>query len=90
MTHRGPFGGSGLLLGFLAVTTFAVGGCYQEYGYRVYDPGYHDYHVYDRNEGVYYNTWVTENHRPHTDFRKLSKEDQQNYWNGRHDHPDHH
>jgi hypothetical protein len=58
-------------------------------GYRVYDPGYSDYHVWGPDEEVYYNQWVTENHRPHTDFRKLNKDDQRAYFNWRHtNHPE--
>jgi hypothetical protein len=60
--------------------------------YRVYDPYYTDYHVWDNNEVVYYNQWATETHRdPHRDFRHLSKEDQKEYWTWRHNHEhDHH
>lgn len=54
-------------------------------GYRVYDPGYRDYHAWNDGEIVYYNRWATENHRdPHRDFRRLRREDQSEYWNWRH------
>jgi opacity protein-like surface antigen len=55
-----------------------------ETGYRVYDPGYHEYHVWDSNEGVYYQHWETDTHRHHKDFRKRSKNEQQQYWDWRH------
>jgi len=70
----------------------AISGCAGGVGvrYRVYDPYRSDYHVWDRNEGVYYNQWAVETHRdPHRDFRKLKPEEQSNYWKWRHDHPDH-
>jgi hypothetical protein len=58
-------------------------------GYRVYDPYYSDYHVWGPDEEVYYNQWTTANHRPHTEFRKLNKEDQKAYFNWRHEsHPE--
>jgi len=55
-----------------------------ETGYRVYDPGYHDYHVWDSNEVVYYQRWETDTHRQHKDFRKRNRDEQQQYWNWRH------
>jgi hypothetical protein len=58
-------------------------------GYRYYDPGHSDYHVWNDSERGYYNQWVIENHRQNQDFRKLRREDQQTYWQWRHDHPDH-
>jgi hypothetical protein len=58
-------------------------------GYRVYDPYHRDYHTWDDREIVFYNQWRTENHRDQREFRKLNREDQKQYWNWRHDHPDH-
>jgi len=64
----------------------AIAGCAArvETGYRVYDPGYHDYHVWDSNEVVYYQRWETDTHRQHKDFRKRNRDEQQQYWNWRH------
>jgi hypothetical protein len=57
--------------------------------YRVYDPYRSDYHMWDANEGVFYNQWSVETHRdPHQDFRKLNRDDQNQYWKWRHDQPD--
>jgi len=71
----------------LAAPIFVIGcSARASYGYRVYDPGYSDYHVYDRNEEVYYNRWVVETNRPHRDFRKLNDRDKGEYWKWRHDH----
>jgi hypothetical protein len=57
-----------------------------ESGYRVYDPYYRDYHVWNGQEAGYYNRWVTENHRSNQDFRKLNKSAQKQYWDWRHSH----
>jgi hypothetical protein len=53
--------------------------------YRVYDPYYSDYHVWDRGEVVYYHRWANENHRdPNRDFRKIPASEQKEYWTWRH------
>jgi hypothetical protein len=60
-------------------------------GYRVYDPYYRDYHVWDDHEIVYYNRWAGESHRDaHRDYRKLSHGEQKEYWTWRHNHSDKH
>jgi hypothetical protein len=59
-------------------------------GYRVYDPYYSDYHVWNDAEIGYYNQWVVETHRPHRDFRKLNREEKHQYWDWRHHHGEHH
>ena len=59
-------------------------------GYRVYDPYYSDYHVWDQAEIGYYNQWIGETHRPHVEYRKLRKQDQREYWTWRHGQTDHH
>ncbi|HVI09997.1 MAG TPA: hypothetical protein VND65_17045 [Candidatus Binatia bacterium] len=57
---------------------------------RVYDPYYSDYHVWDHDEVVYYQTWARETHRDeHRDFRHLPPEEQKQYWSWRHSHGDH-
>jgi hypothetical protein len=46
------------------------------------------HHYYVRQDDVYYNQWVTENHRDaHVDYQHLSKEDQKHYrdWRRSHD-----
>lgn len=73
--------------------TVAISGCAGTsigVGYRVYDPYRSDYHVWDRDEGVYYNQWTIETHRdPNRDLRKLKREEQTDYWKWRHDRSDH-
>ena len=63
--------------------------CAEHHNYRVYDPYYSDYHVWNNDEVVYYHTWARENHHDeHTDFRKLPPEEQKQYWTWRHSHGD--
>ena len=58
-------------------------------GYRAYDPYRADYHVWDANEGVFYNQWVIETHQnPHRDYRRMRKDEQRAYWQWRHNHAD--
>jgi hypothetical protein len=81
---------SSLLLAVAMASAMAGLACEHHY-YRVYDPYYTDYHVWDNNEVVYYNQWAAETHRdPHRDFRKLPPAEQKEYWTWRHNHGDHH
>lgn len=70
--------------------SFALGvACGGHHYYRVYDPYYSDYHVWNDTEIVYYRQWAVENHRDeHRDFRKLRPEEQKEYWTWRHTHGD--
>ena len=64
--------------------------CAEHHYYRVYDPYYSDYHVWNRDEVVFYNQWAGEYHRdPHRDFRRLPREEQKEYWTWRHNHGNH-
>ena len=65
--------------------------CAHHHYYRVYDPYYSDYHVWNDNEVVFYHRWADENHHdPNRDFRRLPPEEQKEYWTWRHTHEDHH
>ncbi|MGA7294088.1 MAG: hypothetical protein WBW53_06470 [Terriglobales bacterium] len=75
-----------------AILTVSVLGtaCAHHY-YRVYDPYYNDYHVWNHDEVVYYHQWAHEyHHDPNSDFRKLPPNEQKQYWAWRHSHGDHH
>ena len=77
-----------LLAGVLASSLAGVA-CEHHY-YRVYDPYYTDYHVWNNDEIVYYHRWADETHHDRDrDFRKISKEEQKEYWTWRHNHGDH-
>ena len=79
-----------LLAGAMAVST-GVTACSHHHYYRVYDPYYSDYHVWNDSEVGYYNQWARENHYDeHRDFRKLPPEQQKQYWTWRHSHGDQH
>ena len=53
-------------------------------GYRVYDPGYADYHVWDDNEAGFYARWEGETRRAHVDFQKRPAAEQKEYFTWRH------
>lgn len=72
----------------LAFAMTGAVGCAHHYA-RVYDPYYGDYHVWNAQENVYYDQWVTETHRPHRDFHSLPPDEQKQYWDWRHHHGDH-
>jgi hypothetical protein len=77
------------LLSAAMVSSVFVLACGHPHYYRVYDPYYSDYHVWNNDEVGYYNRWAVETHHdPHTDFRKLPPEDQKQYWTWRHSHGD--
>jgi hypothetical protein len=77
---------------FLATTLAAAGlACaHRHHYYRVYDPYYTDYHVWNDNEVVFYRQWASETHRDAgRDFRKIPPAEQKEYWTWRHNHADH-
>jgi hypothetical protein len=78
-----------LAVGTLFLSAGLLAGCgggHVAVGYRAYDPGYSDYYTWDDHEGVYYNQWIVETHRPHRDYRRLRRNDQRAYWQWRHNH----
>ena len=72
----------------VSISLALMTGCSADFGYRSYDPYYHDYHVYSDAEGPYYNAWVVETHRPNVEYRSLHKPQREEYWRWRHDHND--
>ncbi len=70
---------------FLLVTVIAVplfcSGCEARVG--VYDPYYHDRHVWAAEE-PYYTQWEHDTHRDHVDFNKRNDADKKAYWDYRH------
>jgi len=88
MKSRSRFASSVVLAAALASS--ALGTACAHHYYRVYDPYYSDYHVWNHDEVAYYQQWAREYHRdPHRDFRSLPPEEQKEYWNWRHSHGDH-
>jgi len=79
-----------MLLLVAALASSAAGIACEHHAYRVYDPYYTDYHVWNDNEVVYYHRWAEETHRDRDrDFRRLRPEEQKEYWTWRHNHGDH-
>ena len=88
MKIRSRFLSSCFLAAALASFAFGVA-CAEHHSYRVYDPYYSDYHVWNNDEIVYYHQWARENRRDeHREFRRLPPEEQKEYWSWRHSHGD--
>ena len=73
-----------LLVATLCAPLF-LGGCAARVGYRSYDPYYRDYHIWGAGEVPYYNNWIIETRRPHVEYRRLRRQDRENYWRWRHE-----
>jgi len=73
------------LFAVLFLSIFTLSGCAVHADYRVRDPYYNDYHVWNNDEVVYYNRWRVETRRPDVDYRRLRRDDQREYWRWRHD-----
>lgn len=85
---RGSHLWSSLLLTAVLSASVAGVACEHHY-YRVYDPYYTDYHVWNHDEDDYYHRWADETHRDaHRDFRQLPSREQKEYWTWRHNHGD--
>jgi hypothetical protein len=77
-------------LAAVLASSFLGTACAHHY-YRVYDPYYSDYHVWNNDEVVYYQQWARERHYDeHADFRRLPADRQKEYWDWRHSHGDRH
>jgi hypothetical protein len=80
---------SWILAASLACSGFGIA-CAHHHYYRVYDPYYNDYHVWNDQVVVYYHQWAQEHHYDENrDFRHLPPEQQKDYWTWRHSHGDH-
>jgi len=55
---------------------------------RYHDAAHNDDHAWNAHEDRAYRIWVKDNHRKYTNFAKLKAEDQQAYWDWRHEHND--
>jgi hypothetical protein len=53
-----------------------------------HDKQHNDDHQWNGQEGKAYRIYAKQNHRKYSDFSKLKDDDQQNYWNWRHEHSD--
>ena len=80
--HRGSKWLLTILMAGVLAAPVMIAGCAEHT--RVYDPYYHDYHVWDSNEVVYYQRWEAETHKEHRDFDKRNADEQKEYWDWRH------
>jgi len=53
-----------------------------------HDKQHNDDHAWNSNEDHAYRAWGKENHRRYKSFSTLNENDQQTYWNWRHEHSD--
>ena len=58
------------------------------YGVRFYDGDHRDYHSWDDREDRSYRQYLGEKLEDYRDFSKLNHNEQNDYWNWRHSHPD--
>jgi hypothetical protein len=55
---------------------------------RVYDRSHKDYHDWNENEDKSYRQYAGEQHQDFREYQTLNAEQQDQYWNWRHSHPD--
>ena len=53
-----------------------------------HDKQHNDDHAWNGQEDKAYRIYAKQNHRKYGEFSKLKEEDQQHYWNWRHEHSD--
>jgi len=53
-----------------------------------HDKQNNDDHTWNANENKAYHIYAKQNHRKAADFSRLNENDQQGYWNWRHEHSD--
>ena len=83
MRLLGAVGGLALALSLTAMT-----GCAARV--RYYDQYHSDYHDWNHNEDRAYRQYLSGRHEQYRDYDKLNADQQRDYWNWRHDHPDNH
>jgi hypothetical protein len=83
---------AGAFVGMLAVSpVFALPAAAQDrqdrqQEHRMYDSAHRDYHNWNTDEDQRYREFMKEHHRKYRDFSRLSKRQQNEYWQWRHDH----
>jgi hypothetical protein len=79
---------SSALLAAVLISPAMITGCSARVstGYRVHDGYYNDDHLWNNDEIIYYNRWEGDTHRDHRDFRRRSRDEQNDYFKWRHDH----
>jgi len=75
-----------ILLAAATLAPLALSGCAARV--RVYDEYHSDYHYWNDREDRAYRMWLAERHYEYREYARLSKDQQREYWNWRHNHPD--
>jgi hypothetical protein len=75
----------------LAVTTTAAQEVVVSTGdhTRYYDRDHKDYHEWNDREERSYRVYLTDRHHKYYEFHHANHHEQRDYWNWRHNHPDH-
>jgi hypothetical protein len=55
---------------------------------KYHDAAHNDDHTWNKNEDQAYRIYAKQNHRKYVTFDTLKENDQQSYWNWRHEHDD--
>jgi hypothetical protein len=53
---------------------------------KYHDAAHNDDHTWNKNEDQAYRIYAKQNHRKYSNFDTLKENDQQSYWNWRHEH----
>ena len=79
---------SAALMAPIALAPTALRAQNQSAARTYHDKQHNDDHAWNSQEDKAYRIYAKQNHRKYGDFSKLKEEDQQNYWNWRHEHSD--
>jgi hypothetical protein len=77
-----------LMAAFVAPAVATGCGGRVAYGARVYGRDHGDYHNWDDHEDRAYRQYPGEKHEDYRDYSKFKRNEQSDYWNWRHAHPD--
>jgi hypothetical protein len=79
---------SAALMAPIAMTPTAMRAQDQRATRTYHDKQHNDDHAWNGQEDKAYSIYAKQNHRRNTEFSRLKENDQQNYWNWRHEHSD--
>jgi Ni/Co efflux regulator RcnB len=79
---------SAALMGPIAIAPTALRAQDRKEARTYHDKQHNDDHAWNGQEDKAYRIYAKQNHRKYSDFSRLKDNDQQNYWNWRHEHSD--
>jgi len=79
---------SAALMALIAMAPTALRAQDQRADRTYHDKQHNDDHAWNGQEDKAYRIYAKQNHRKYSEFSRLKEEDQQNYWNWRHEHSD--